>query len=522
MIHSRNELKELISDAERLLDENGTVAFIEACISAAAVKSGRPRELSVCALMVALQVQVFDGRFLLTTVPRFLNSLDPATRRRLGITRKNGVTLRQVQHLFERIEKTNYERTRTDEARFDNLDVLLNKVGTAGAHADANLTTSIAIDSSDIPSWGKDCYRMVFDAKGNYVGNEKRASDQDAHWRTKGKKGEKKSFFGYDLTAAVTVPEEGGPAVPRAIKAIRFRPATYKTTAMALACATDVADTQGSLGDVLVDREYTQSNHGRDFILEVRKLGGEPVFGLKLNQVGVSGHVRGAVIIDGQPFSPSLPQNLRVIHRPLPAQTYALNPDAVKKYEDQIAARSIYALALHSSRRLADGSLVYLYQCPAAAGKLICPLVASSQLLPLGTMPAANPPKVAPLKSVCDSQFRTFTAAELPLSQRHLHGSTAWRKSYARRNEVERLFSNTKDQASENLRRGSIRVRGIVKMGLFVALSLASTNRRLAKSYERRQPEPPKRGRGRPRKHSVVVMVEAIVATGATRTPLRI
>jgi len=91
-------------------------------------------------------------------------------------------------------------------------------------------------------------------------------------------------------------------------------------------------------------------------------------------------------------------------------------------------------------------------------------------------MPAANPPKVAPLKSVCDSQFRTFTAAELPLSQRHLHGSTAWRKSYARRNEVERLFSNTKDQASENLRRGSIRVRGIVKMGLFVALSLASTN----------------------------------------------
>ncbi len=450
MIHSRREMKELITEAERLLDENSTITYIEECISAAAVRSGRPRELSVRALMVALLVQVFEGRFLLTSVPKFLNNLDPATRRRLGITRTNGVTLRQVQHLFDRIEKTNYDRSRTDDARYDNLDVLLNKVGTAGGHADANLTTSIAIDSSDIPSWGKDCFRLVFDAEGNYVGNERRASDPDAHWRTKGKKGEKKSFFGYDLTAAVTVQEEGGRDVPRAIKALRFRPATYKTTAMALACAADVAATQGSLGDVLVDREYTQSKHGRDFILEVRKLGGEPVFGLKLNQVGVSGHVRGAVIIDGQPFSPSLPQSLRVIHRPLPAQTYALNPDAVKKYEDQIAARSIYALVPHGARRQ-NGAQVY--QCPAAAGKLICPLVASSHLLALGTMPAASPPKTAPRDTVCDSKFRTFTAEELPLSQRHLHGSTAWRKSYARRNEVERLFSNAKDQASENLRR---------------------------------------------------------------------
>lgn len=519
MIHSQRELKELIVEAERLLDENGTIAFIEGCISAASVRNGRPRELSVRALMVALQVQVFEGRFLLTTVPKLLNSLDPTTRRRLGITRKSGVTLRQVQHLFDRIEKTNYDRSRTDDARYDNLDVLLDKVGTAGGHADANLTTSIAIDSSDIPSWGTDRLRMVFDADKHYVGNVRRASDPDAHWRKKGLKNEKKAFFGYDLTAAVTVPEEGGPDVPRAIKAIRFRPATYKTTAMALACATDVAAKQGSLGDVLVDREYTQSKHGRDFVLPVRELGGEPVFGLKMNQVGVSGHVRGAVIIDGQPFSPSLPQSLRVIHRPLPAETYALNPDALKKYEDQIAARSIYALVPHGARKPTGAQV---YQCPAAAGKLICPLVASSHLLALGTMPAANPPKAALLDSVCDSKFRTFSAAELPLSQRHLHGSTAWRKSYARRNEVERLFSNTKDQASENLRRGSIRVRGIVKMGLLVALSLASANRRLALAYERRQPKAPKRGRGRPRKHPVVVLAETIIATDATRTPLRV
>ena len=63
--------KQLIVEAERLLDENDTVSFIEQCIGDASIKSGRPRELSVRALMVALQVQVFEGRFLLRTVPGF-------------------------------------------------------------------------------------------------------------------------------------------------------------------------------------------------------------------------------------------------------------------------------------------------------------------------------------------------------------------------------------------------------------------------------------------------------------------
>ena len=101
------------------------------------------------------------------------------------------MTFRQVQHLFDRIATTNYDRTRKDEARFDNLDALLNKIGTAGAHEDVKLTTSIAIDGSDIPSWGTDRYHFVFDKNGVYVGNEKRKTDPDAHWRTKTDKTEK-------------------------------------------------------------------------------------------------------------------------------------------------------------------------------------------------------------------------------------------------------------------------------------------------------------------------------------------
>ncbi len=45
----------------------------------------------------------------------------------------------------------------------------------------------------------------------------------------------------------------------------------------------------------------------------MRELGDELVFDLKENHVGVSGTILGAVIIDTQPFSPSVPKALRTI-----------------------------------------------------------------------------------------------------------------------------------------------------------------------------------------------------------------
>jgi hypothetical protein len=86
----------------------------------------------------------------------------------------------------------------------------------------------------------------------------------------------------------------------------------------------------------------------------------------------------------------------------------------------------------HGSRK-ADGSQVY--QCPASAGKLRCALVASSQLLALGTMPAFGPTKPMP-GSVCTKKFTTFAASELPLSQRSQYGSFDWYVSMNRRNRV--------------------------------------------------------------------------------------
>ena len=516
MLHSGPELSRLLMEAEALVDESGAAVVVEQLLAETAEKSGRPRELPVRTLFVAQQLLAFEGDHFLVSVPKLLNHLDAATKRRLGIYRRT-VTYRQVQHLFAVIAAVTYDATDESEAGYLQFDQLTNAIATRGAHAEAADTTSLALDASDIPSWGTSRYRFAYDEQGTYIGNELHVTDVDAHWRSKDNPEGKVSFFGYDLTVAVGVREENGPAVPLAVKAMRFRGATHKTMAMGLACVGDAAAKRGVLGDVLMDRGYTMSNDSKDFILPVRALGGEPIFALRDNQVGSPGTIRGAVIVDGRPYSPSMPKKLHRIKQVKHTETYQPNPDVVAEYEAAIKARSVYALVPHGARR-PNGAQVYM--CPAAAGKLRCPLVASSALLALGTMPAANPPAKARPDTVCSSKFRTFTAEELPLSQRHIFGSTAWRKSYSRRGEVERHFARTKDHSQENIRRGSIRVMGLAKVGLLISFSLASINRRLAASFERNRNKKPVVKRGRRPGNTVKKFVVVVTAAQGTAAPM--
>jgi hypothetical protein len=134
------------------------------------------------------------------------------------------------------------------------------------------------------------------------------STDPDAAWRGRGASAWKRPTFGYNLTVAVTAPEVGGSSVPLAAKSMRLRKITSPGIDAALSVVNSVAKSQGSLSDVLADREYTMSNNGADFLLPVRALGGEPVFQLTEHQLGAHGTSHGAIIIDGQPFSPSTPR----------------------------------------------------------------------------------------------------------------------------------------------------------------------------------------------------------------------
>lgn len=485
--------------AERVIDASGLVTFLEERIADHKQVSGRPRELSVRTLLVALLLLSQSGSMHLIRVPAMVNNLDAATRKRLGVTRAGGITRRQVERLYNLIAEA---LAGSKHAHFDAFCDLLLQATLDPACAD---TTSIAIDGTSIDSWGR--RRRKVDANGQVTWV---SSDPDASWRRKSQDNPwKRPVFGYDLTVAVTVSDIDGAEVPLAAKAMRFRPANKGSVAMGRAVVKEVARQQGTLGDVIADREYTMSIDGRDFILPVRALGGEPVFELTQIQLGARGTSHGAVMIDGHPFSPSVPPALHVLIPPPPGASWA----DVQAYQQKIAMRAKYALVAHGSRK-ANGAQVY--QCPAAAGKLSCPLVATSKP---GAFPAVLAPSAATPGTVCSKKFTTFQASDAPLSQRDLHGSKTWYRSMQRRSRVEGFFGNIKNEACENLRRGTIRVRGLVKTGLLVAFAVASTNLRLADAFAKRTPTAPAKKRGRPKKTGVVKYVDVFGADTAANAP---
>ena len=406
-----------VTEAEQAIDRSGLVPFLEDRLRAAHQRGGGAGELSVRTLLIGFLLLARSGKLHVVRLDQLLGQLPEHHRIRLGVHRAGGrrVNRKQIERLFNNVIATIDPSEHLGGAGLDDVELaerqgalqefcdrLLEVTMPTGAAA-ATFGGSVALETTSVDSWARRRPRLALGDR----------PDPDAEWNGRATAW-KAPVYGYGLHLVVRAREAGGVFTPAVAQRMVLTGAAHEPIAPGLAMLEALSASQG-LSDVLVDRGYTADTTGDDFLNPVRALGGNPIFDLTEHQRGPRGTVNGAVIVDGQPYSPCMPDGLRNLTPPPIGSPWA----DIEAYQDQVAIREQYALVAHGKAR--DNGSMRL-SCPAAAGRVICAHKPTSLQLPPATHPMIyNPPAAMP--AICAQRTVTFDPAHLPLWQCHPYGS---------------------------------------------------------------------------------------------------
>jgi hypothetical protein len=244
------------------------------------------------------------------------------------------------------------------------------------------------------------------------------------------------------------------------------------------------------LGDILSDSGYSH-RVPQNWASPLRNAGAALIQDLHPSDRGARGTHAGAIIANGSLYCPSTPRTLLEL-APL---TRAATPAQAAQHDTRTAEA-----ARHKLGRLTadDADGYHRVQCPAAAGKIRCPLQPSSMTLDRDRPEILTPP--ADPQACCTQQTITVPAeVGAKTRQKHDYPSAAWRRSYARRSGAERGFATAKDPASNDITRGWCRLMGLAPLMLFTVTLLVARNQRILAAWDARQEEDARRAaRGLP------------------------
>ena len=200
---------------------------------------------------------------------------------------------------------------------------------------------------------------------------------------------------------------------------------------------------------------------------------------------GPRGTHDGAIIANGNLYCPATPRPLLEL---IPLARDA-TPDQAAAHDQQTAETTRYKLGRITSDD-ADG--YHRVMCPAAMGKIRCPLRPDSMTLDRNRPEILTPPGHPP--ACCTQQTITVPPdVAAKTRQKHDYPSKPHRRSYARRTGAERTFSTTKDPASNNIARGWTRLMGLAPLMLCLACLLAVRNQRILTAWDARQADDARR-----------------------------
>ena len=463
---NRRVLNNALERSEEVIDRSGIAQTIEDMLP----NMGQKRQLSVRTLLLGILLALADDRPChLTRVHQELVDLREEERVRLGIMKDHHLlTYRQVEHTFRLVRRA-VSKDHRDGSPSPILQEVMDHLIEASVPDDCkDLSRSLALDWSDHETFS--CPPFAQGA---------RCADDEASWgHRRATPAKTEMFFGYYLTAATMVRDEGSDPVPELIRRMTLT-TCHVDPARASVSVLDAMVKDGTpLGDVLVDSGYAHRKP-EHFAVPLRSIGASLVMDLHPHDRGPQGTYKGAICNNGSLYCPATPVTLLGLG---PLARSATKQD-MALHDEQSAELERYRL----SRITTDDSDGYhRVTCPAAAGKVRCPAKPKSMMLRYDRPEIASAPDDLP---PCCSQATITVAPNVnaKTAQKHPYPSAAHRASFARRTAVERSYSTLKDPASTDVNRGWCRVMGLAAIGLFLSCAVVTRNQRVIDSFEERQ-----------------------------------
>jgi len=463
---------------EEIIDASGTAPRVEAMLPVGV----RARQLKVRTLLAGMCLTQADSRPAhLTRVHQALTGLPEDDQRRLGVVAdwKNGphtLTYRQTERTFGLIARA-LGKDKPDglpppvlQAACDDLL----EASVPGQFKDAS--TSLAVDWTDLESFSRPPSHGTSDC-----------ADPEASWGHRKNnllRTQDELFYGYYLSAGIMMPEENGPAVPELARRATASSCRHDPVRAFAPVLTAMPGQGIPLGDILDDSGYAHRDAGA-WAIPLRAAGAQLVQDLHPHDRGPKGSHDGAIISNGNLYCPCTP-------RPM----LELGPLARTATREQAADhdRKTAELARYKLGRLTsdDQDGYHRVQCPAAMGKIRCPLRPASMTLDRDRPEILQPPEHP--QACCAQQTITVPPDVLAkTAQKHDYPSAAWRRSYSRRTGAERGFATAKDPASNDISRGWCRLMGLAPLMLFVTTLLIVRNQRILHAWNARQEETQRR-----------------------------
>ena len=459
---------------EEIIDASGVAPRIEAMLPIGV----RPRQLNVRALLAGMCLTQADGRPAhLTRVHQALTSLPEDDQVRLGIIAdwKRGphqLTYRQTERTFglaaDAMAKDEPDGLPSGPLQGICDDLL--EASIPGQFKDAS--TSLAVDWTDLESFSRPP-----PARGGPC------ADPEASWGHRKNnllRSEDELFYGYYLSAAIMMPGEHGPAVPELARRVTASSCRHDPVRALVPVLTAMPAAGIPLGDVLADSGYAHRDPGA-WALPLRAAGARLVQDLHPHDRGPKGTHDGAIISNGNLYCPVTPRSLLELG-PLARDA---TPEQAAAHDAKTAELTRYKLG-RITRDDHDG--YHRVQCPAAMGKIRCPLRPASMLLDRDRPEILTPPEHP--QACCTRQTLTVPPqVTAKTRQKHDYPSAAHRRSYARRTGAERGFATAKDPASNDISRGWCRLMGLAPLMLFTTALLVVRNQRILHAWNARQQE---------------------------------